>query len=85
MVTQTKKIIRDLGNGLILRHGVPEDAEALALFNGEQHGEGGLASPDGQRLAAMTRDLFTRPHASITLDDFTIVEETTSYFNDVKA
>ena len=78
MFTQTNKIIRDLGNGLILRHGSPADGEALALFNGEQHGEGGLASPDGQRLAAMTRDLFTRPHASITPNDFTIVEETSS-------
>jgi GNAT superfamily N-acetyltransferase len=76
--TQTKKIIRDLGDGLILRHAVPSDGEALALFNGEQHGDGGLASPDGQRLAAMTRDLFTRPHASLTPDDFTIVEETAS-------
>jgi hypothetical protein len=33
--TQNKKIIRDLGNGLVLRHGIPEDGEALALFNGE--------------------------------------------------
>lgn len=78
MLAQTKKIIRDLGDGLILRHGLPEDGEALALFNGEQHGEGGLASWDGQGLAAMTRDLFTRPHVSLTPNDFTIVEETDS-------
>ena len=78
MLAQTKKIIRDLGGGLILRHGLPEDGEALALFNGEQHGEGGLASWDGQGLAAMTRDLFTRPHVSLTPNDFTIVEETDS-------
>ena len=78
MLAQTQKIIRDLGDGLILRHGLPEDGEALALFNGEQHGEGGLASWDGQGLAAMTRDLFTRPHVSLTPDDFTIVEETAS-------
>jgi GNAT superfamily N-acetyltransferase len=78
MLAQTKKIIRDLGDGLILRHGMPEDGEALALFNGEQHGEGGLASRDGQGLAAMTRDLFTRPHVSLTPEHFTIVEETAS-------
>jgi len=78
MLTPTKKIIRDLGDGLVLRHGSPEDAEALALFNGEQHGEGGLASSDGQRLVAMTRDLFTCPHATLTPHDFTIVEETAS-------
>lgn len=78
MSTQTKRIIRELGDGLILRHGVPSDGEALALFNGEQHAEGGLASQDGQGLAAMTRDLFTRPHVSLTPNDFTIVEETAS-------
>jgi len=40
---QTKKIIRDLGNGLVLRHGSPEDGEALALFNGEYLGDDGPA------------------------------------------
>lgn len=79
MLTQTKKIIRDLGNGLILRHGMPEDGEALALFNGEQLGDDGLAGRDGQGLVAMTRDIFAlRPHVSLTPDDFTIVEETSS-------
>jgi len=78
MLIQTKKIIRDLGEGLILRHGSPEDGEALALFNGEQLGDGGLASLDGQGLAAMTRDLFSRPHVTLTPHDFTIVEETSS-------
>jgi hypothetical protein len=79
MKTQNKKIIRDLGNGLILRHGVPEDGEALALFNGEQLGDDGLAGRDGQGLAAMTRDIFSgRPHVSLTPNDFTIVEETSS-------
>jgi len=78
MLTQTKKIIRDLGDGLMLRHATPGDAEALAVFNGEQHAEGGLASPEGQRLAAMTRDLLTRPHATLTPDDCIIVEESAS-------
>jgi len=76
---QNKKIIRDLGGGLILRHGSPEDGEALALFNGEQLGDEGLATRDGQALAAMTRDIFSsRPHISLTPNDFTIVEETSS-------
>lgn len=79
MPTQNKKIIRDLGDDLILRHGSPEDGEALALFNGEQLGEDGLASRDGQGLAAMTRDIFSgRSHVSLTPHDFTIVEETAS-------
>jgi len=75
MLTQTKNIIRDLGDGLILRHASPADGEALALFNGEQLGDGGLATADGQGLAAMTRDLFSRPHVSLRPNDFTIVEE----------
>jgi len=79
MSTQTKKVIRDLGDGLILRHGSREDGEALALFFGEQLGDDGLASRDGQGLAAMTRDLFSsRPHVSLTPNDFTIVEEASS-------
>lgn len=74
-----KKIIRDLGAGLILRHGAPQDGEALALFNGEQLGDDGLAGIDGQGLVAMTRDIFSgRPHVSLKPDDFTIVEETAS-------
>ena len=35
-----KTIIRDLGDGLILRHAIPEDEEALVKFNREIHGEG---------------------------------------------
>ena len=38
MNMKNKKLIRDLGDGLILRHGAPEDGEAMALFNGEQLG-----------------------------------------------
>jgi hypothetical protein len=73
MLTQTKKIIRDLGNGLILRHGSPEDANALCAFNARIHGDD---EEDGKRVAAWTRDLLTRPHPTLKPEDFTIVEET---------
>jgi len=69
---QEKKIIKDLGAGLILRRSTPEDAEALANFNAAIHGDNEL---DGTRVAAWTRDLLTRPHPTFGLDDFTIVEE----------
>ncbi|MEP7135197.1 MAG: GNAT family N-acetyltransferase [Chloroflexota bacterium] len=75
MITQTKKIIRDLGNGLVLRHGSSEDAEALALFNGRIHGDD---EEDGLRIVAWTRDLLTRPHPTLKPEDFTVVEETSS-------
>ncbi len=72
MFTQQKTILRDLGNGLIMRRSVPEDAEALAEFNGKIHGDDEL---DAQRIAAWTRDLLSRPHPTLNPDDFTIIEE----------
>lgn len=68
-------IIRDLGDGLILRRSTPADAEALADFCARIHSDGGPDKPD-LRIAAWTRDLLTRPHPTFHPDDFTIVEET---------
>lgn len=72
MFTQSKTILRDLGNGLILRCATPEDADALAEFNGRIHGENEL---DAQRVRAWTHDLLARPHPTLRPSDFTIVEE----------
>jgi hypothetical protein len=72
MYTKQQTILRDLGNGLILRRSTPEDAEMLAEFNGKIHGDDEL---DAQRLAVWTRDLLIRPHPTLNPDDFTIVEE----------
>lgn len=66
-------ILRDLGDGLILRRSTPEDEEVLAEFNRGIHTDN---EPDGQCIAAWTRDLLTRPHPTFHSDDFTIVEET---------
>lgn len=73
MFTKQQTILRDLGNGLIMRRSTPEDADALAEFNGRIHGENEL---DTQRVAAWTHDLLARPHPTLRPDDFTIVEET---------
>jgi GNAT superfamily N-acetyltransferase len=73
MFTQQKTMLRDLGNGLIMRRSTAEDAEALAEFNRKIHGENEL---DTQRVAAWTRDLLSRPHPTLNPDDFTIVEDT---------
>ena len=75
MFTQQKTILRDLGNGLVMRCATSADAEALGEFNGSIHGENEL---DRQSVAAWTRDLLTRPHATLKPEDFTIVEETSS-------
>ena len=73
MFTKQKTILRDLGNGLIMRRSTPEDADALAEFNGKIHGEN---EQDMQRVAAWTHDLLARPHPTMNADDFTVVEET---------
>ena len=39
MFTKQQTILRDLGNGLVMRRSTPEDADALAEFNGIIHGE----------------------------------------------
>jgi hypothetical protein len=73
MFTREQSILRDLGNGLVLRRATPADADALAEFNGKIHGEN---EGDTQRVAAWTHDLLSRPHPTLRPDDFTIVEET---------
>ena len=77
MLTPTKKIIRDLGNGLILRRSSSADADALADFCARIQSDAGPDQPD-LYIAAWTRDLLTRPHPTFNPDDFTVVEETST-------
>ena len=69
----TKKIIRELDDGLILRHAIPEDEEALVKFNREIHGEGDW---DEKGLEDWTRDLVSGDSPTFNADDITIVEDT---------
>ncbi len=75
MFTKGKTILRDLGDGLILRRSTPEDADALSEFNRMIHTDN---APDGQCIAAWTRDLLTGSHPTFHADDFTVVEEAAS-------
>ncbi|NTU56584.1 MAG: GNAT family N-acetyltransferase, partial [Anaerolineales bacterium] len=75
MFTGQKTILRDLGNGLIMRRSTPQDADALSEFNGRIHGED---EADSKRVGAWTRDLLTRPHPSFNTGDFTIFEESST-------
>jgi hypothetical protein len=68
-------IVRDLGDGLILRRSTAADADALADFNSRIHSDNGPDNPD-LRLGALTRDMLLRPHPTFAPDDFTIVEDT---------
>ncbi len=67
-------LIRDLGDGLVMRHASPADADALAEFNSRIHSDDGPDQPD-EGVAAWTRDLLTRPHPTMAPGDFTLVEE----------
>ena len=71
----TPTLLRDLGDGLVLRRTTPADADALAAFNSRIHSDG--PEPD-ERIAAWTRDLLTRPHPTFAPDDFTLVEHVPS-------
>lgn len=75
MNTKSDLFIRDLGDGLILRHGSPEDADALADINSRMHSENGPDQPD-MAIAAWIQDLAAKPHPTLKPTDFTVVEET---------
>ena len=72
--TQAHTILRDLGNGLILRRATLDDAEALATFNAHVHRTAGSEQPH-MGIAAWTQDLLSGDHPACGADDFTIVEE----------
>jgi hypothetical protein len=72
--TNQHTLLRDLGDGLILRRSTPLDAEKLGAFNSMIHSDDGPEKPD-DRLGAWTSDLLTRPHPTFGSADFTIVEE----------
>jgi Acetyltransferase (GNAT) domain len=76
-MSNTSEVIRELGDGLILRRSTPADAQALGNFNARVHSDQGDDKPD-ERLAAWTRDLLENPHPTFEAGDFTIVEEKVS-------
>ncbi len=71
----TKQIIRQLEDGLIIRHSTREDAEALAEFNRVIHGENKW---DEKGLVDWTLDLVSGESPTFSSSDFTVVEDTKS-------
>ena len=71
---QAHTILRDLGDGLILRRATPDDAEALTTFNAQIFRTAGSEQPN-TGIAAWTQDLLSGDHPTCSADDFTIVEE----------
>jgi len=70
----SEEIIRDLGDGLVLRRASAADAEALAAFNADLHRDEGETQPD-QGIAIWTRELLLRPHPTMATGGFTVVED----------
>lgn len=75
MNTKSKLFIRDLGDGLILRRGSVEDADALADINSRMHSDNGPDQPE-MGIDAWIRDLVAETHPTTKAADFTVVEET---------
>lgn len=73
----TKNILRDLGDGLILRRATGEDTEALVAFHADVHQDPDREGPE-EYVAAWTRDLLEHPHPTFQPGDFTLVEDTAS-------
>jgi len=71
----SENIIKNLGDGLILRHATVEDADALVEFNGRIHADPGSDDPQ-EGVATWVYDLMTKPHPTFEPTDFTIVEDT---------
>lgn len=59
---------------MILRRSTLAETETLVEFNARIHSDDGPDQPD-EKVAAWVRDLFTRPHPSFNIGDFTIVEQ----------
>jgi len=68
------KIIRDLGDGLVLKQATLDDAERLADYNARQLSDEGPDQPE-ELLRHWTKDLMTN-HPTAVPDDFTYVEDT---------
>ena len=72
---EQKAVLKDLGDGLVMRRSTRADADRLAAFNARIHGED---PQDAQAVGVWTRDLLSGAHPTFGVDDFTIVEDRNS-------
>ena len=70
----SNQIIKDLGDGLILRRATQNDTEALVAFNSRIHADTD-SEEEFEGVGFWVRDLMTRPHPTFDPADFTIVED----------
>lgn len=67
-----RAILRDLGDGLVLRRATSRDAKALVAFNMKIHGN----DDPKDWVVQWARDLVSGKHPTFPVEDFTIVEDT---------
>jgi hypothetical protein len=71
-------MLKDLGDGLILRRATEEDVEAVAAFNARVHFSSGGSFEEREPhrgIAAGTRDLMSGDHPTCDASDFIVVED----------
>lgn len=73
MAETPQSIIKELGDGLVLRRSTAADADRLAAFTSRIHG---VDPYDAAAVAAWTRDLLLKQHPTFGEGDYTIVEDT---------
>ena len=76
-MSQTPGWTTNLEDGLVMRGAVPDDVDRLSDYNAEMHHEPGSDEP-AFYIGEWTRDLFTKPHPRMRLDDIIIVENPSS-------
>lgn len=75
-ISKEQVVIKELGDGLVLRHATIEDTEELVAFNAQIHGE---SEQEAEMIGAWTRDLMELPHPNFQVGDFTVVEDTNAH------
>jgi hypothetical protein len=68
-------VLRELGDGLVLRRATPADAERLAALHTEIFTDDETHQPD-PTVAPWTRDSMSGRHPTLRAGDFTLVEDT---------
>jgi len=77
MADHAPMILRDLGDGLVMRRSIAADARTIADFNSWVQGDPDAPHPiEGETYWAL--DLLRGNHPTFREDDFTIVEDTTT-------
>lgn len=69
------RVLKELGDGLVLRAARREDAEALVAFNTAIHVHHDSGDPD-EWVTSWVRDLTSGRHPTFRVSDFTVVEDT---------